>query len=62
MNLILGFGSTGASVARYLVRKNEPFLIMDSRQEPSGLQEISQLNPSELHLGRFDPSIISAAV
>ncbi len=59
MNLILGFGSTGASVARYLVRKNEPFLIMDSRQEPSGLQEISQLNPSELHLGRFDPSIIS---
>ena len=59
MNLILGFGSTGASVARYLVRKNEPFLIMDSRQEPSGLQEISRLNPSELHLGRFDPSILS---
>ena len=29
MNLILGFGSTGASVARYLVRKNEPFLIME---------------------------------
>tara|TARA_B100001179_G_scaffold182151_1_gene137549 strand:- start:1992 stop:3302 length:1311 start_codon:yes stop_codon:yes gene_type:complete len=59
LNLILGFGSTGASVARYLVRKNEPFLIMDSRQEPSGLQEISRLNPSELHLGRFDPSILS---
>ena len=59
MNLILGFGSTGASVARYLVRKNEPFLVMDSRQEPSGLQEISRLNPSELHLGRFDPSILS---
>ena len=54
MNLILGFGSTGASVARYLVRKNEPFLVMDSRQEPSGLQEISRLNPSELHLVRFD--------
>jgi len=59
LNLILGFGSTGASVARYLVRKNEPFLVMDSRQEPSGLQEISRLNPSELHLGRFDPSILS---
>ena len=40
MNLVLGLGSTGISLARYLRKNKQPFLIMDSRKEPPGLQEV----------------------
>ena len=54
MHLILGFGATGASYLRYLIKKNIPTLIMDSRDRPSGLLEFNDLNKQNFYLGKFD--------
>ena len=60
MNLVLGLGSTGISLARYLKKNKQPFLIMDSRKEPPGLQEvIKESLDNRLLLGSFDKSIVS---
>jgi len=60
LNLVLGLGSTGVSIVRYLIKNNQPFLVMDSRDKPPGLKEISQNRLSnKLFLGSFDKSIIS---
>ena len=60
MNLVLGLGSTGISLARYLRKNKQPFLIMDSRKEPPGLQEvIKESLDNRLLLGSFDKSIVS---
>ena len=60
MNLVLGLGSPGISLARYLRKNKQPFLIMDSRKEPPGLQEVIKDSlDNRLLLGSFDKSIVS---
>ena len=58
LNLILGFGSTGASVVRYFSKLDQPFIVVDSRKEPPGLKEIEWISKEKLHLGKFNPSIL----
>ena len=35
--LVVGLGKTGHSIARYLQRRNWPFVVFDTRKQPSGL-------------------------
>ena len=58
MNLILGFGYTGASFIRYLNRKELPFLIMDSRLKPPGLSQFKHLRKENMNLGYFDETVL----
>ena len=44
--MVLGLGLTGLSVARYLKRKNIRFVVVDSRIEPSGMEELALIDAS----------------
>ena len=37
MFLVAGIGQTGQSIARYLQRRNQPFIAFDTREEPPGI-------------------------
>lgn len=37
--LVVGLGKTGHSIARYLMRRNKPFAVFDTRTTPAGLAE-----------------------
>jgi UDP-N-acetylmuramoylalanine--D-glutamate ligase len=39
--LVVGFGATGLSVARYLAREGAPFAVTDSRAEPPKAKELA---------------------
>jgi UDP-N-acetylmuramoylalanine--D-glutamate ligase len=53
--VIVGLGKTGLSYARYLSRQNEKFTVVDSRENPPGLQELNQNFPEvEVELGAFN--------
>jgi len=57
--LIIGLGATGLACARYFTRQALPFAVMDSRENPPGLNELRQLSPNTpVTLGKFDLSII----
>lgn len=43
--IIVGLGVTGQSVARWLTRRGEPFVAVDSRDEPPGLAAFRQAFP-----------------
>lgn len=43
--LVVGLGKTGYSIARYLRRRNYPFVVFDTRANPPGLSEFSQEFP-----------------
>lgn len=51
--VMIGFGQTGVSVARYFQRKQEPLVIYDTRLTPPGLESISEEEMAtwRLHLG-----------
>ena len=59
MNLILGFGATGASYLRYLNERNLSALVMDSREKPSGLSEFDNLNKDNILLSKFDVGVLN---
>jgi UDP-N-acetylmuramoylalanine--D-glutamate ligase len=60
--VIVGLGQTGLSFARYLQRQGESFRIVDSRQQPPGLQEARQAFPQlEIELGEFQEQTLLAA-
>lgn len=62
INIIVGLGVSGLSVARYLRRKNKPFVVMDSRQEPPGLSDFKkEFENIFLHLGSLDQSMLNQA-
>ncbi len=46
--LILGLGETGLSVARYLSKNNQPFKVMDTRQQAPGSDELAMLDAEAL--------------
>lgn len=43
MDLVYGLGSTGLSVARYLVRKGIPARYVDNRAEPPGINDLKEI-------------------
>lgn len=46
--LILGLGQTGLSVARYLAENNQPFKVMDTREEAPGADELTTIKSDAL--------------
>ncbi len=62
LTVIVGLGVTGLSAARFLQRQHMPFMVMDSRENPPGLDEFKQSFPDvTLRLGQFDSSILNQA-
>ena len=54
-DVVLGLGQTGLSVARYLYQHHKPFIVIDSRLQPPGLQQLREQMPEVVcHLGQFD--------
>jgi UDP-N-acetylmuramoylalanine--D-glutamate ligase len=53
--VIVGLGKTGLSYVRYLARQNEKFTVVDSREHPPGLKELTQNFPEvKVELGAFN--------
>lgn len=60
--IIVGLGKTGLSVARYLHSVGEQFAVVDSRQNPPGLEEFAREFPQvSLVLGEFSVQQLTAA-
>jgi UDP-N-acetylmuramoylalanine--D-glutamate ligase len=52
--IIVGLGSTGLSCAKYLAAQGRVFKVVDTREQPPGLEELRQLMPEiECELGEF---------
>ena len=61
-DLVIGLGVSGQSCLRYLVAQGEPVRAMDSRAQPSGLNEIREAFPEvPLHTGGFREDWIEGA-
>jgi len=57
--LVLGAGSTGQSVARWLARRGLTARFADSRPAPAGVDELrSTLPGAEVHTGSFDTALL----
>ncbi len=60
--IIVGLGSTGLSVARFLAGRGIPFAVADTRQAPPGLDQLKRFAPmADLHLGELDADLLSGA-
>jgi UDP-N-acetylmuramoylalanine--D-glutamate ligase len=60
--VIVGLGTTGLSVARYLSRQGQGFALVDSRMEPPGIAEFMRDFPGiETHFGDFNTPLLSGA-
>ena len=60
--LVLGMGETGFSVARYLSKHDDPFIMADSHPTPAKLDLFHESFPGlELHLGARDLSLLSGS-
>ncbi len=60
--VVVGLGVTGVSVARYLTGLGFSFVISDSREAPSGLEQIKkELGNSSVVTGGFDEKLFSKA-
>jgi len=58
----MGLGKTGVSCARFLQNQGRPFLIMDSREQPPGLQELNRVCPgANIRLGKIDQEVLASA-
>jgi UDP-N-acetylmuramoylalanine--D-glutamate ligase len=61
--VIVGLGQTGLSCARYLTRCGLPFMVVDSRDNPPGLDEFRrEFAAVPLQLGVFDQTLFCAAL
>lgn len=62
LTVVVGLGATGLSVARFLSARNEPFVVVDSRQQPPALAQLKALLPEvRTELGRLDSDTLCAA-
>ena len=52
MQLILGMGRTGLSVARFFAKKNLPFIIADDQKKPSLLADCQACSPVKFYGGQ----------
>ena len=59
MDQVFGLGATGLSVARFLQRKQIAATFADSRAEPPGLAELSDISPdAEIVLGDVSDKLL----
>ena len=62
VSVIVGLGETGLSVAKYFARTGEAFKVVDSRENPPGLEQLQQLYPqADVELGEFKLATFLAA-
>ncbi len=62
MNVIVGLGQTGLSVARYFLARDLPFAVTDSRVHPPGWDELKKMAPTvEIVLGELSRDLIQRA-
>lgn len=60
--IIVGLGSTGLSVARFLAGRGIPFAVADTRQAPPGLDQLKRFAPmADLYLGELDGELLASA-
>ncbi|MGD8567738.1 MAG: UDP-N-acetylmuramoyl-L-alanine--D-glutamate ligase [Gammaproteobacteria bacterium] len=60
--VIVGLGKTGLSCARYLVRRGEPFVVVDSRANPPGFKELLTIAPNvDCYVGGLEPFVFEQA-
>ena len=60
--IIVGLGSSGLSVARYLAGRGLSFAVVDTRQNPPGLDQLKRFAPmADLYLGELDEQLLSGA-
>ena len=61
--VIVGLGTTGLSVARYLVNQNREFAVVDSRKKPPCADELFSLNDNKTayHFGDFNTPLLTHA-
>ncbi len=60
--VIVGLGTTGLSVARYLSNQDKDYAVVDSRQSPPCMDELYSLNnETEHHFGDFDTPLLNNA-
>lgn len=62
LRVVIGLGKTGLSCARYLQTQGLPFVLMDTRAEPPGIDDIQREFPqAELICGELDESVLCRA-
>ncbi|MCK9563647.1 MAG: UDP-N-acetylmuramoyl-L-alanine--D-glutamate ligase [Bacteroidales bacterium] len=62
LTVVVGLGATGLSVARYLAKRGERFVVVDNRVEPPGLSELARVVPQALvELGEFNDHTLRGA-
>ncbi|WP_415895026.1 UDP-N-acetylmuramoyl-L-alanine--D-glutamate ligase [Neptuniibacter sp. PT34_22] len=62
LKVVIGLGQTGLACARYLASKDERFVVVDSRENPPGMDELStELPDVKLICGPFDAELLSSA-
>jgi UDP-N-acetylmuramoylalanine--D-glutamate ligase len=60
--IVIGLGMTGLSVARYLHKNEQRFVVLDSREIPPNLELFQKEFPdTPLHLGRLDETLLCRA-
>ena len=60
--IIVGLGSSGLSVARYLAGQGLSFAVADTRENPPGLEKLKRFAPmADLYLGELDEALLCAA-
>lgn len=59
--LVAGLGVTGLSCARFLARKGQSFMLMDSRAQPPGLEAFKAEFPNvPCHTGSWDGEVLNS--
>ena len=62
LHVIIGLGATGFSCARYLIERDIPVAVIDTRPNPPNLAELKQAYPKvQVSLGKFDDAILDKA-
>ncbi|NOZ54644.1 MAG: UDP-N-acetylmuramoyl-L-alanine--D-glutamate ligase [Gammaproteobacteria bacterium] len=60
--VIVGLGNTGLSCARFLAQRGEPFVVVDTRQNPPALTQLLNLVPDvDCYLGGLEPFVFEQA-
>jgi UDP-N-acetylmuramoylalanine--D-glutamate ligase len=62
LTVVVGLGATGLSCVRYLVSQNQPCMVVDSRSNPPGLDQLRKEYPQvKVELGGFNETSLSQA-
>lgn len=62
MNIIIGLGESGFSIARFLLKQNKSIIVMDTRAAPPCLERFQKSFPNvKIILGNLDESLLLSA-